>query len=55
MEMLRDLLASRHDEAHVGIFRLAQWRGDADVDGVQLEDRGKIGGSTQLFGIHQTS
>ena len=41
VEVPGDLLAGRHDEAHVRVFGLAQRRGHADVDGVEFENRAK--------------
>src|ERR1035441_8226072 len=35
------------------VLGLAQRSGDADVDGVQLQDRGKIGGGAEPARLHQ--
>src|ERR1035438_6970559 len=48
MEMLDDFLAGGHDVAHIRVFGLAQGRGHADVDGVQVAHRAEIGGRAQL-------
>ncbi len=53
MEVLRDLFARRDDVAHVGVFGLAQRRGDADVDGVEVADDREIGRGTQFAAGHQ--
>ena len=53
MEIPGDLLARRHDVAHVWIFGLAQRRGDTNVDGVEVLDHRKIGGAAQFAGLHQ--
>ncbi len=53
MEILRDFLAGGHDVAHVRIFGLAQRRGHADVDGVEIADGGKIGGGAKFAVRHE--
>ena len=49
MEVLGDLLAGGHDVAHVRVFGLAQRRGHADVDGVELGDHGEIRGGAEFL------
>ena len=55
MEIFCDLLTGIDDVAHVGIFGLAQRRGDADIDGVHRCGSGEISGGFQLAGLHQWS
>src|SRR5579862_1487444 len=53
MEIFGDLLAGADDEAHVRVLGLAQGRGHADVDGIELTDDAEIGGRADLAGFHQ--
>ena len=53
VKVFGDLLAGVDDVAHVRIFGLAQRRRHADVDGVQVRDRGEIGGGAKLAGFDQ--
>ena len=53
VEVLDDFLARRHDVTHVGVFGLAQGRGHADVDGVEIADHRKIGGGDDFACLHQ--
>ena len=49
MKVLGDLLHRGDDEAHVRVFGLAQRRGNADVDGVEIANHGEIGGSAEAL------
>ena len=54
MQVRRDRLDRRHDERHVGIFRLAQRRRDADVDRVERGSDGEIGRRLKLAVAYQS-
>ena len=53
MKVLGDLVGGRHDVAHVGVFGLAQRRGHANIDGVEIADHGKVGGGIEAAVFHQ--
>jgi hypothetical protein len=50
VDVLRHLLGGVDDIGEVGVLRLAQRRGDADVDRIGLRQRGKIGCDPQKPG-----
>ena len=52
-EALGDLLRRRHDVGHVGVFGLAQRRGDTDVDGVHLPQDVEVRRRPEPFGRHE--
>lgn len=51
MDVLRNGFSRGDDEAHVGIFGFAEGRGDANVNGVESADHGKIAGCAQFSGF----
>ena len=53
MQVLGNFLTGRDNVTHVGVLGLAQGGGHADVDGIEIEERGKVGRGAQLSGFHQ--
>ncbi len=53
VKVMGDFLTGADDEAHVRVLGFPERRGDADVDGVELEDGRKIGSGAQLAGGDQ--
>ncbi len=53
MEVTGNGFGRGDDEAHVGIFGFAEGRGNADIDGIESADDGKIGGGAELAGFYE--